>query len=128
LQLLLANSTAAWRATWRSVYIGLFMWRLLLIVIQRYGSYPVLPNKLINKRRGTIVPPPLLVLALQLKPHPRLVHLACPRGKNKSFHIVHIYTYCYRYYVLLCLYIRLIKGTQRVLIKCFSYYINTFGG
>jgi hypothetical protein len=28
---------------------------------------------------------------------------------------------------LCCLYIRLTKGMQKVLIKCFSYYINTFG-
>jgi hypothetical protein len=104
---------------------GLFMLWGFLIVIQIYGNISILPKK----RKGTIVPLPLLVLALQLKPQfPRLVHLACPRGKYKNFHIVHTYTYCCRYYVLLCLCIRLIKGMQRLLIKCFSYYINTFGG
>jgi hypothetical protein len=79
---------------------GLFILWGFLIVVQIYGNISILPKK----RKGTIVPLPLLVLALQLKPHPRLVHLACPRGKYKNFRIVHIYIHNYScmYYVLLC--------------------------
>ena len=104
---------------------GLFILWGFLIVVQIYGNISILPKK----RKGTIVPPPLLLPALQLKPQvPRLVHLACPRGKYKNFRIVHIYIHSCMYYVLLCLYILQSVGIQKLLIKCFSYYINTFGG
>jgi hypothetical protein len=33
-----------------------FIWGLLLIVIQRYGGYSVLPNKLINKEGELLFP------------------------------------------------------------------------
>lgn len=82
----------------------------------------------VNKKRGTIVPLLLLVLAHQLKPHPRLVHLMCPRGKNYSFHIVHTCMYNCMYYVLCDFRMPLKIWQGWLLVKCFSYYINTFGG